>query len=402
MATQSEKPTFLDMCLLGLQYSKRLIFSDFISAPELVDQKWEKLNNYNSKYAIQDYYENLNKYWLDSMRLTLLLWENDDNAENTIIFDTYKANKNSLLLNKIWNANRYVYSKYKEKYNLWVIKLRDILSLINEWDITDYDIWILHNLKIVLDEFSYQVKENNYLSIWKKLLENYSAFFCDKYINISKIINNENTYPIMFFITIVYLDLLYPFIPNFVTEIKNKFQIDYQWITLQNLEFITREKNYKINIVTELVDKINDMKQKIWLKKHEVIDVYVQANPDFLNFLKLNESVVRLLTKIQNISLLWFHEEIPSWCEIDNVINISIWILKPDIVQVEVKKDVLADLETEHKEKLEHIQHLKTLFASVYSNADPEIVEKKRQEIAALQAQIEDIEFQIGKLKISG
>ena len=142
--------------------------------------------------------------------------------------------------------------------------------------------------------------------------------------------------------------------------------------------------------------------QKIWLKKHEVADVFIQANPDLLNFLHENESVFRLLTKIQTLNLLRSNEEMPNWCEIDNVINILVWIKKPDKITVEIKKDVLVDLETEYREKSEHLQHLKGLFASIYWSADVTLVDKKRQEISDLQNDIEELEFKIWKLKMNG
>ena len=99
--------------------------------------------------------------------------------------------------------------------------------------------------------------------------------------------------------------------------------------------------------------------------------------------------------------MLRTNEEIPNWCEVDNVINILVWIKKPDKVTVEIKKDVLVDLETECREKSEHLQHLKGLFVSIYWNADDELVNKKRQEIADLQNEIEELEFKIWKLKMN-
>lgn len=401
MTIKEESSVFTDISLFALQYSKRNIFSNTIYSPVLVDQKGEKITNYNSKFLNKDFYENLNRYWVDAMRLTLLLWENSDDA-NTIKFDTYKANEYCLLLDKIRNANRYIFWKYKEKYNNEPVKIKDILSEIQEWWITEYDNRMLHNMKMILEDFNYQVSEEKYLLFGKKLIDNYSQLFCDKYVNITKIINNNQTKWIMILIGIIFLNLCYPFIPNIISEIKNKFNIDYQWINVLNLGALElKEKNYKINIFSEVVDKINEMKQKIWLKKHEVADVFVQANPDLLNFLHENESIFRLLTKIQSIGLLRSNEEMPKWCEIDNVINILVWVKKPDIVAVEIKKDVLVDLETEYREKVDHLQHLKALFASIYWNADADLIEKKRQEISDLQNDVEDLEFRIGKLKIN-
>ena len=237
--------------------------------------------------------------------------------------------------------------------------------------------------------------------MWKKLFENYVSQYCDKYINITKVLKKDKTEDIMFFVWLTFLELLHPYIPNFATDIKNKFNVDWGWISvlwLSNIQL--KEKNYKINIFTDIIDKIASMKAKIWLQKHEIVDVFIQANPDLLQFLQENEHILRLLTKIQSVTLLRQNEDILSWYEVDNVINISVWVRKPEKIAVEIKWDVLADLEKEYNEKLEHLQHLKSLFASIYLNAWTEVVEKKRQEITNLQNELEEIEFKIWKLKM--
>ena len=194
---------------------------------------------------------------------------------------------------------------------------------------------------------------------------------------------------------------MYPYIPNFISEIQDIFDVDWQWMDIFHLDvFDIKDKNYKINIFLDLIDKIVSLKWKLWIKKHEFVDIFVQANPDFLQFLQTNESVFRLLTNIQDLNLIKLYDKIPEWYEVDNVINISIWIKRPETVKVEIRKDVLADLEVEFKNKQEHLQHLKSLLTSVYLDADEELVNKKRWEIAKLQEELEDIEFRIGKLKV--
>ena len=81
-------------------------------------------------------------------------------------------------------------------------------------------------------------------------------------------------------------------------------------------------------------------------------------------------------------------------------VYISVWVKKPEKIAVEARWDVLSDLENEYKEKQEHLQHLKSLFASIYWKAWEDVVEKKRQEISDLQNEIEDLEFKIWKLKM--
>ena len=205
----------------------------------------------------------------------------------------------------------------------------------------------------------------------------------------------------MLFVWLTFLELLYPYMPNFVSSVKSKFNVDRWSISVLWLSSVElKEKNYKINIFTDILDKIALMKDKIGLQRHEIVDVFIQANPDLLQFLQENEHILRLLTKIQTVTLLRFNEDPLPGYEIDNVINISVWVKKPEKIAVEVRWDVLADLENEYKEKQEHLQHLKSLFASIYMNAWTELVEKKRQEISDLQAELEELEFKIGKLKM--
>ena len=401
MISNQELDSFIDINLLSLEYAKRQAFSDIVEHPELVDEKWQIVSNFNSKFLSKDFYENFSQYWIDSMRLTVLFSEKQDQDSNTLMFDTYKANEYNILLTKIRNANRYLFWKYKDRYGENPIIIKDIIDIIN-WDsISDYDNWMLHNMKIVIDDFNYQISEKNYLRLWKKLLENYLSEFCDKYINITKVLKKENTEDIMLLAWLVFLKLLYPYMPNFVSDVMSKFNVDWGWISILWLSSIVlKEKNYKINIFTDIIDKIASIKTKLGLQRHEIVDVFIQANPDLLQFLQENEHILRLLTKIQTVTLLRANEELLPWYEIDNVINISVWVKKPEKIAVEVRWDVLADLENEYKRKQDHLQHLKSLFASIYTSAWPDLVDKKRQEITSLQNELEELEFKIWKLKM--
>ncbi|MBO4517009.1 hypothetical protein J5751_06380 [bacterium] len=62
MTIKEESSVSTDISLFALQYSKRNIFSNTIYLPVLVDQKGEKITNYNSKFLNKDFYENLNRY----------------------------------------------------------------------------------------------------------------------------------------------------------------------------------------------------------------------------------------------------------------------------------------------------------------------------------------------------
>jgi valyl-tRNA synthetase len=88
------------------------------------------------------------------MRLVLLLADNYDDT-NKLSFDTYKIQEYSHLLNKIRNASRYVYSKYIAENNK-KIKIKTLIDSI-ENNTTDYDLWIIHSIKTILDDYEYQL-----------------------------------------------------------------------------------------------------------------------------------------------------------------------------------------------------------------------------------------------------
>jgi hypothetical protein len=60
---------------------------------------------------------------------------------------------------------------------------------------------------------------------------------------------------------------------------------------------------------------------------------------------------------------------------------------------------VLVEMEEDRTEKIEYLQHMKSLVASVSHAGNEDIVSQKRKKITALQKEIEDLDFEISKLK---
>lgn len=385
----------LNTLLLVLEYSRNMIFSSLVFHPNLIDLKWNKITNNNSKFLTKELIGNFDIYWPDIMRLLLLLWAKDD--DNNILFDTYKTQDRQSILNKIRNANRYVYSKYIKSWKK--IKIKDLLKNI-EVNTTDYDGWILHWIKSLLDDFEYQIWENKVLDLWNKLFNFIINNLCDKYLESTKIYSQENTWNVIILSFAIILKILKLYAPFFVSEIESNFNVDRDnYNLLEFKDFELQEKNYKINIFMDIVDKLKVLKAKTWSKKHENIDIFIQANPEFIHFLTENEDLFRKLINISDIDYIRLHEELPQWYEVDNVININIWA-KAVLEQREITKDVLSEMEEDLENKVEHLQHLKSLISSIAQSADTEIISQKRKDVERLQNEIEDLEFNITKLKI--
>ena len=390
---QDEKDFVTNTMLLSLEYSKNLLFSSLFFHPTLVDINQKKIVNNNSRFLIKDFGENLSIYWPDVMRLVLLLWEDQWNKTK---FDTYKAQQYSDLLNKIWNAYRYVYKKHVE----WKkeVNIKRLTKKIKS-NITNYDLRIIHDIKTLIDDFEYQVWENKILPLWKKVLNFLKDNLCDKYLESTKLYSDENTWDVVILSFVILLKLAKPYIPFFINHLESIFNVnwdDYNVFEFKDYEL--KEKNYKINLLMDIVDKLKNLKLKIWLKKHQYVDIFVQANPDFLDFLMQGEELLRSLINIRNIECVRLHEDLPSSYHTDNVININLWA-KRVLEQVEVKKDILQELKEEYENKKEHIQHLKSLIASISQSGNEVALSQKRKEIESLQKEIDDLDFEISKLK---
>jgi len=251
----------------------------------------------------------------------------------------------------------------------------------------------------LIDDFEYQFWENKILPLWKKVINFIKENLCDKYLESTKLYSDNNTPEVMMLSFAILLKLAKPYIPFFISHLESILKINregYDVFEFKNFEL--KEKNYKINLLMDIVDKLKNIKLKIWLKKHQHIDIFVQANPDFLDFLIQNEDLLKSLVKIWDIRCVRLHEDVPSWYQIDNVININIWA-KRISEQIEIKKDILLDLKEEYENKKEHIQHLKSLMASISQSGNEDALSQKKKEIQNLQKEIDDLDFEISKLK---
>jgi valyl-tRNA synthetase len=229
--------------------------------------------------------------------------------KDQILLDNIDYKKHHDILNKIWNASRFIYKSYIEDKDALTIDY--ILKRIST-DITEYDNWILHEIKNLLDEFDYKISENKLLGFLKKLLNFCNEILCERYIESLKISQDINTPYVAIFAFSMIFKLLEPYLPLFTNNIESKFSIDTSNYNIFDFKtFELKEKNYKVNLLMDIVESFKQMKSKLNIKKHQSIDVFIQSNPEFESFLSQNIDVLKSLININNIDSISFHENIP-------------------------------------------------------------------------------------------
>jgi len=82
---------------------------------------------------------------------------------------------------------------------------------------------------------------------------------------------------------------------NLKEKIDEKFQI-----TIVD----TMSKSYRINLFFDIVSKIFQLKQQIEFKKHDLVEICIQASSDFLNNIKKYEAILFKIAKISSIEYL--------------------------------------------------------------------------------------------------
>lgn len=385
----------LNSLLFGIEYSRTLLFSKTIFHDNMLDARWNKITNFNSKYLSQDLYENLNLYGPDVLRMTILLWDKYTDSKN-IIFDSFPMREYNQNLNKIWNANRYIFTKFVSH---WVsTKISDLLKSIDK-EISDCDIRLLHNIKSFLWDISYQLKNGDYLNVWHNIFNFYKNILCEKYLQSTKVYFSTNTPNIALLAFAILNKLIEPFVPNFSNQIQSKMNFDWEWCSLFNFSDISlTERNYKVNIFMDIIDKLFEIKQTWNIAQHENVDIFVQANSEFLDFIEQNDLLIRTLIKIWEVEYVWDNIETPSWYTTWNVININLW-LKKSSRDLSNDKELLNSLMQEFDEKTEYLTHLKWLLASAYSTCPPEILAQKKAKINELQKELDELDYQIWLLK---
>ncbi|MFA5748379.1 MAG: class I tRNA ligase family protein, partial [Candidatus Absconditabacterales bacterium] len=388
--------SILKILLIGSKTIGKNIFDQLFPQSFIVDKKGKKIGQEES--AKLSFY--LRQYGADVVRLSLILGDISNALSKT--YDYQEISLSELFINKFWNAIRFIFINllgfdFEEKIKKVNFKsIQDIFKK-NEKKINIYDSWILYKLKELQDEAKEQLLSNNILKFSEKLFNFVKNDFCEKYLEILKL-NKKIDLEIMLFVVGNMLKLLYPYVP-FVAE-KLWELIGFKGLLIENPinDFVCNiEKNYKIELFLEIIDKILLMRNNIKIKKHEKINVIFKTNPNFLQFLKSNETIVNRLVNAENIEYLDVGK-ISADYQVQDVIDVSVGIKA--IVVSQKKVENLSYWQEEIIKQNEYLQHLRNFISTLSSSgAGDSVIRSKKAEMMKIKEKIEELEFKISKFK---
>jgi len=105
--------------------------------------------------------------------------------------------------------------------------------------------------------------------------------FCDWYIEISKFEQSDLTEKVLLYCLWAYYKLLHPSLPYVTEKLRNL--LGYQDSLMMSLwpeDFEVKDKDYRMNLVMDMISQWRKLKRKVTNKPHEQVDIYIQANKD--------------------------------------------------------------------------------------------------------------------------
>ncbi|PJA48958.1 MAG: hypothetical protein CO170_01060 [candidate division SR1 bacterium CG_4_9_14_3_um_filter_40_9] len=339
------------------------------------------------------------EFGADTTRLYLML-EGDELAT----FDHSKIHTYEEFINKFWNASRYIALKAERSYGKKKITLSTLEKELekNVLNLQDFDLWILNKIRNLYQDVDVYIFSNNVSEFGKKLLQIIKNDFCDKYLEVSKNSKSPLTEKVMLLVVSKMLKLLWPFAP-FVSE-KLRMLMGFQgYLSEQRLQGDFLEainKNYKIQLFMDIIDKLLAIKDGLSCKKHTPVDTFIKANPDFLRFTKSNEATIKKIVNINKMEYLNINDDHPCGYTTEDIIDMTVGLKVGHVIHIEEKPKGVIELKKEFDQMNDYLQYLKnTVSAMVVHKSKEDEIEKKRKEITKAKKAILEMEYEINKLK---
>lgn len=384
--------------LLSLQLKDKIPCDTLFVNKTVCDHKQQKMwtlcqNNVDPALLIKT-------FGADTTRLYLLA-----QLDETINFDLAQVQSYNDLLHKFWNACRYVSIKNQESYGNKKINLATIEKEIEKWkpSLQEFDLWILNKTKNLYEEIDACISTNAIPEFGAKVLQIIKNDFCEKYLEISKTSTSPFTDKIMLLVISKLLTLLWIYAP-FITE-KIWILMWFPWYlsqqTLKENFLESIDKNYKIQLFMDIVDKFLSLKEQLGCKKHTDVDVFIQANPDFLRFTKSNENTIKHIIHINKIEYIHTNETYVSGYTTADIIDMTIGVKIAQAVEIIEKPKWVLELKKDLVSMEEYLQYLKNTVSSMMTNkSDEELIAQKKKEITKIKKSILELEYEISKMKV--
>ena len=286
-----------------------------------------------------------------------------------IRFDTEKVASTWNFINKLWNASRFVLMKLenfkKEDYSLE--------------NLNNADKWILTKLNETIASVTKSMDKYEFNNAGSELYSFIWDNFCDKYIEMSKFSETNETKSTLLYTITCIIKMLHPFMPFVTEEIYSNFEIKDTELLLQS-EYPTLNKKQIFKTETKEID---EMLEYVTLFRNKKLENKISNEIEIIDYNKNT-----LLNK-----MLKLEDKIVKEPTYKDLLTIELYNYKFDLYFDNSKNN------EEEKQKIEEeiikltasIERRKKLLSNEnYVNKAPEaIVNKEREDLAKEEHKLE-------------
>ncbi|HQJ56921.1 MAG TPA: valine--tRNA ligase [Caldisericia bacterium] len=327
------------MIMFGQYFMKKEPFKNVYIHGLIRDEKGRKMSK--TLGNVMDPIEVIDEYGADATRFTFSQLSTLGGQDINLSIGRIKFSRN--FMNKIWNSGRFVINFLKDFDKNKKVDLK----------LEKEDIWILSRLSKVSKLANELIDSYEFGEISNILYEFYWHEFCDWYIELSKLRDDETNKYVLFEVFINSLKLLHPFIP-FITEKLYKLILsEEKTILLTNYpkenDFIFDGKTVEeFEIFMNINKIIRNLKSILNLPLKKNVKVYIEYDKEFLSYwknkielLSFCEIVDKKIEDLKNLTEIYKGAKIFVFLEKEYPIEDRVNILKNEITSLKKENENL-------------------------------------------------------------
>ncbi|MBE4704368.1 valine--tRNA ligase [Spiroplasma platyhelix] len=381
------------MMFMGLEFTATKPFQHVLIHGLIRDEQGRKmsksLNNGIDPIAVID------EYGADALRYFLI---SNSAPGQDLRFSKIKIEAAWNLINKLWNAARYVLLNLPEDFNYQFDANAVKFSFIDQWVLTELN-QLISKVEKSMDEFDF-ISVSHELSnfIWNQ--------YCSWYIELSKVNLQNKELAVASISTLIYvlkqvIIMLHPFLPFVTEEIyqKMKYQSSILLENYPKVESYNFECNAEVFVknLIEIISAVREIRNQFGLAFKTKLDLHIISDQDLFKAEKdqLNKYLLKLTnSEIVSIDIASFTKE----KKISKIISNAVVEIKTELA-VDKDKELVKFKKQLDKITLE-IEKCEILLNNqqFISKAAPEKVKFQQEKLAQNQKQKELILRKIKEL----
>ncbi len=341
----------------------------------------------------------IEKYWTDALRLSLSIW---NTPWNDLKFDEDNVKNNSIFINKLWNASRFVFTNLDNSQEKDDKKLEEKLSK-NYDELMFHEKWILSRIKYLSELVTKSMEDYNFSEAWIELQAFTKNEFCDYYIEEFKLTKDKSKFwnDVITYTLNKLLKLWHPYIPFVSEEIYNKLWFKGDLI-IANWGKVNLERNIEIEkdnkLIIEIIKEIRRLRADNNILPNRTIWLTIYAKNKNAEIISEVIDLIAAIVKAEKYELV---DKKPKDDEL------AYWVIKA-WVEVYVDLENALDLEKEIERLKEQILDTKEYIAildkkllneSFVRNAPEHLVRAEMDKKSKAQDKLNKLEEKLSKLQ---